>query len=71
MTVEYLTWVRNQRESGEIEVETVREGTFDPVGYTTLQADSHSVYRSAKFRDAMQRRLRHEASILTPVRPEP
>jgi hypothetical protein len=55
MTVEYLTWVRNQRESGEIEIETVREGTFDPVGYTTLQADSHSVYRSAKFRDSMQR----------------
>jgi hypothetical protein len=48
-TVEHLAWVRNQRVSGEVEIQTVRNGTYDPVGYTTLQADSHSVYRNDKY----------------------
>ena len=54
-TVEYLNYVRGQKIKYEIGLETVRFGTLDPVSYTTLQADSHSVYRSEKFKQTMLR----------------
>ena len=53
-TVAYLTYVRTQKimlnAKYVVQVEATRNGTFDPVSYTTLQGDSHSVYRGAEFR---------------------
>lgn len=54
-TVQYLNYVRGQKIKYEIGLETVRHGTLDPVSYTTLQGDSHSVYKSAAFRRTMHR----------------
>ena len=59
-TEKYLSWVRNQRVTGKVEVTAVRDGVYDPLGYTTLQSDSHSVYRSAAFKEMVENRFKVE-----------
>ena len=55
-TEKFLSWVRTQRVTGQVEVTPVG-GVFDPIGYTTLQTDSHSVYRSEAFKALVQSRF--------------
>jgi hypothetical protein len=57
-TEKYLSWIRNQRVTGQVEVTSVRDGVYDPIGYTTLQTDSHSVYRSDEFKALVENRFK-------------
>ena len=57
-TEQFLSYVRHQRVTGNVEVQVVRNGVYDPIGYTTLQTDSHSVYRSAAFQELVENRFK-------------
>ena len=69
-TTEYLNYVRGQKVKYEVNLEVVREGTLDPISYTTLQGDSHSVYKSQNFKNMLRRLISCEATTQPTEQPE-
>ena len=57
-TERFLVWVRNQKVDGDVSLELVRDGMWDPVAGMTIQTDSASVFRSDGFRNLVENRFR-------------